>query len=80
MSKANFDAVVRLVAGYVGEAKASGLVERRLTSAKISVDRFTFADLTPTMRSLILGAAKLYIPEKNKQDEFEKKLNAMAPA
>jgi hypothetical protein len=78
MSKANFDAVVKLVAVYVGAAKATGLVERRLAEAKLTADQFTFSDLTESVRSRIAGAANLYIAEKTQQDELGKKLAAMS--
>ena len=77
MSSASFAAVVKLVASYVGEAKAEGLLERRLAHESITTDQFNLTHLTPTLQIKIISAASLYLPDASKEPDLKAKLAAM---
>jgi hypothetical protein len=77
MSNASFAAVVRVVASYVGEAKAEGLVERRLAKESITSDQFALAQLTPALQMKIVSAASLYFLDASREPELKLKLAAL---
>jgi hypothetical protein len=74
MAKAQYDAVVKFVASYIGDAKAGGLVERQLKHcAPATPDTFTKDDLQK-ITAVLTVAASLYITDDAKKAEFKAKL------
>jgi len=78
MANTSFASLVKLIAAYVGEAKASGLVERRLGAASVTADQFTKAHLSASMQAAIVSAATLYLLDQGKEAQLKSQLAMFA--
>lgn len=77
MASPLFQSLVTLAAPYVGKEKAEGAITRRLTTAQISPDVFSKADLQKIVNPIcdVLG---LYLEDEAKRNKLTDSIRKMA--
>ncbi len=69
--------LIDLVATYVGTEKAPGIVERQMKYCTATSEAFTQEDLKK-IQMYVIGAAKLYLMEKDRLEEMRTKVATLA--
>lgn len=72
-----YTSTVKLVASFVGDAKAGGIVERQLKHCGATPESLAAKDLKQIV-SRIHAASGLYLPDVRKKAELLGKLEALA--